>query len=408
MAENHRPGLPSLNEARAERRRQLATGRAKIGGLPPQFFLWGGLVLVTFFVAYYRVSQSDLEKARNALMAKQRAVATTLGPKLLPIRDKVEAAAQELAKAEYPGDFVAPGLELDKLVDTPALYLRLRMEDAGDVERLRKAATTSLRDGFTSCLFRDLRAGSPSEGTACRESNQCSPGEICTEFNVCQRPTQPFNMRLLYRALHVLSSKWTDEVHQARNELALSAYDGGLDSVTRVDIPVAIEVFQRAKIVALVLDEPPAGGLPEELPEVEETEQERLQRSQHFARVGVFDLKTGEPLLRLRTEAAGELRDLGTRRGVPAVSVQAARQRQANSCALALEVKRRVEESQRSSSAAAGEPQAGEGNADKGAEEPSAPGASPSSAAPSAAAPSGAAPQAPSGAPAQPAAPPSP
>lgn len=363
MAENHRPGLPSLNEARAERRRQLATGRAKIGGLPPQFFLWGGLILVTFFVGYYRMTQSDLEKARNALMAKQRAVAQSLGPKLLPIRDKVEAAAQELGAATYPGDFVDPGLDLEELTDTPGIYLRLQLEDAIEPERLRKAATASLRDGFTSCLFRDLRAPSPQEGAACRESNQCAPGEICTEFNVCQRPAQPFNMRLLYRALHVLSSKWTDEVHEARHELAISAYDGGLDSVTRVDIPVAIEVFQRAKVFTLVLDEAPAQGLPEAIPDADETEQERLQRSRHFARIGVWDLKSGELLLRMRSEASGELRDVGTRRGV---SVQAARQRQANSCALALDVKRRIQAAQSPPAPvpeAAGEPAAPAGAA---------------------------------------------
>ena len=130
-------------------------------------------------------------------------------------------------------------------------------------------------------------------------------------------------------------------MHQARNELAISAYDGGLDSVTRVDIPVAIEVFQRAKVFTLVLDEEPADGLPEAIPDADETEQERLQRSQHFARVGIWDLKTGELLLRVRSQAAGELRDVGARRG--GVAVQAARQRQANSCALALDVKRRAQ-----------------------------------------------------------------
>lgn len=353
MVDDHRPGLPSLNEARAERRRHIALGRAKMSGLPPQFFLWGGLILITFFVGYYRMTQADLEKARNALMAKQRAVAQTLGPKLLPIRDEVEASAQELSASPYPGDFVSPSLDLDKLADTAGIYLRLPLEDAKAPERLRKAATTSLRDGFTSCLYRDLRAPAPTQGTPCRESNDCAVGEVCTEFNVCQRPAQPFNMRLLYRALHVLSSQWTDEVHQARSELAISAYEGGLDSVTRVDIPVAIDVFQRAKLFTLVLDEPPEGDLPESIPEVEETDQERLQRSSHFARVGVWDLETGEPLLRMRAEATGELRDVGPRRTPVGPSVTAARQRQANSCALALELRRRAA---RSGAAPAPEP----------------------------------------------------
>lgn len=342
MIEKHQPGLPSLNQARAERRRQLATGRAKIGGLPPQFFLWSGLVLVTFMVGYYRMAQSDLEKARNALMAKQRAIATSLGPKLLPIRDRVETAAQELSVADYPGDFVSPNVNIEALTDTGGIYLRLRLDEATDVERLREAATGSLRDGFTSCLFRDMRAPAPAVGASCRESQECATGEICTEFNVCQRPAQPFNMRLVYRALHVLSSKWTDEVHQARSELAIDAYDRGLESVTRVDVPVAIDVFQRAKIFTLVLDEVPKEGIPEPLPNAEETEQERLQRSTHFARVGIWDLTNGELLLRVRAEAVGELRDVGGRGAPQGASVMAARQRQANSCALALEVKERA------------------------------------------------------------------
>ena len=31
---NHQPGLPSLNEARAQRRRQIVTGKAKTASLP--------------------------------------------------------------------------------------------------------------------------------------------------------------------------------------------------------------------------------------------------------------------------------------------------------------------------------------------------------------------------------------
>ncbi len=337
---DHRPGLPSLNEARAERKRQIATGRAKVGGFPPHLVLWALVILGTAGVLYYRKSQSDLEQARNALMAKQRAVAALLGPKLLPIRDKVESAAKELSAEPYPGDFVSPGQDLERLAETPSIYLRLRIEEASDVEKLRKAAAESLRDGFTSCLYRDPRAAAPAVGATCRLSADCQAGELCTEFNVCQRPTQPFNMRLLYRALHVLSSKWTDEVHQARNELAIDAYDGGLESVTRVDVPAAIEVFQRAKLVTVVLDEAPKGGLPPATA-TDETEPERLQRTEHMARVGIWDLKSGQLLLRVRTEAAGQLHDVGRPASQEPAAV-AARQRQANSCGLALSVKQKI------------------------------------------------------------------
>lgn len=349
-----RPGLPSLNEARAERRRQIATGRAKIPGFPPQFVLWSFVILGTLGVLYYRKSQSDLERARNALMAKQRAVAQALGPKLLPIRDKVEAAAKELA-GPYPGDFVADDVQWETLAETPGVYLRLRIEEAADVEKLRKAASASLRDGFTSCMFRDPKAAAPAEGQRCRVSGDCEAGELCTEFNVCQRPVQPFNMRLVYRALHVLSSKWTDEVHQAKNELAIDAYTGGLDSVTRVDVPAAIEVFQRAKIATVVLDEAPPGGLPPAVAGSEETEAERLQRTPHMARIGVWELGSGKPLLRLRTEASGALREVGERKVQDPVTI-AARQRQANSCSLALAARDKINERNAPPSGAPGAP----------------------------------------------------
>jgi hypothetical protein len=377
---NHQPGLPSLNEARAQRRRQIVTGKAKIAGFPPQFVLWSIVILGALGILYYRKSLSDLERARNTLMSKQRAVAHALGPKLLPIRDKVEAAAKELGGPVQP-DYVAEGVEWDKLAETPGVYLRLRIEDSRDVEKIRKAATDSLRDGFTSCMFRDPKAPPPSQGKTCRISADCEPGELCTEFSVCQRPVQPFNMRLVYRALHVLSNKWTDEVHQAKNELAIDAYSGGLDSVTRVDIPAAIEVFQRAKIATIVLDEAPKGGLPAAVAGVEESDAERLQRGEHMARIGIWDLQSGKQLLRMRTEASGELREVGGRTVQDPVTI-AARQRQANSCSLALAARGKIN---------AAAPAIAEGatpedaKAPQGAVPPS--GASPQGAAPEASAP---------------------
>ncbi len=340
MSRDRQPGLPSLNEARADRRRQLATGKSRIGALPPQFFLWTAVIFLTFGIFYYRKSQSELEAARAKLMAKQRAVATTLGPKLLPIRDKVEAWAKELAGG-YKGDYIARGLEEKELAETPGIYLRLPMSDAKDPDKLRSAAADSLRDAFTACLFRDKRATDPSMGKACERSQDCEPGELCNEYGVCRRPSQPFNMRLVYRALSVLSTKWTDEVHEARNEYAISAYEGGLDSVTRVDIPVAVDVFQRARFFTLVLDEEPKDGLPEAVPESDETDQERLQRSDHYARVGIWDLRTDEQLVRLRARATGELRDVGTRT-VRGARATATRQRQVKSCGLALTVRQQV------------------------------------------------------------------
>lgn len=337
MVDNRQPGLPSLNESRANRYRQITTGKTAIGGIPPKLFLTGLAVLAIGTFIYFRLSQSELDERRGTLLAKQRAVATVLGPKLGPLEATVGQSLTELKKG---GDksFVEPGVDWDKLLASPGLYLRLRSGDAGDAKRVRQAAGQSLRDGFTSCLLRDLRAEPPHQGKACTESTACDPGQLCNEYKVCQRPSSPFNMRLLYRALLVLSDEWTNEVKGAGTDLALLAYERGLDTVTRVDIPVAIEVYQRSRYAVLVLDEDPAGGVPAEIPDAFESVEERIQRVAHRARVGIFALPEGKLLARVTTEASGELRDVGTRAKLGGPEAAAARARQANSCGLALSV----------------------------------------------------------------------
>ncbi|MFO7178579.1 MAG: hypothetical protein DIU78_007775 [Pseudomonadota bacterium] len=335
-------GLPSLNAARQERRRAIVLGRARMPAVPMHFWIWTAVGIAAFAIVYWRIAQAEVEAARSRVLAKQRAMAVALGPKLYPFRDRIEGWARELA-APWTGDFVAEGVPLAKLRAGPSVYLRLRLEDASDPKRLRKAARSSLRDGFTSCLFVGSKRTDPTVGPACRTAGDCSPGKLCNEWNVCVDPEQPYNLRLAYRTLRVLSSDWTDEVHQAPSELSLVAYERDLDNVARVDVPVTAQVLQRSRYFALVLDEDPADGLPPEVGEGGETPLERVQRVPHMARVGIWDLERNEPVLRLRTEAAGELVQVGSGPVRDPENV-AAQRRQANSCALALEVRKALEQ----------------------------------------------------------------
>jgi hypothetical protein len=308
--------------------------------MPPHFWLWVLVGMGAFAVIYWRIAEGRLEARKSAVMAKQRAIAVALGPKIQPFRDQVEGWVRELA-ADGPGDFMAPGDELKDLRQAPGVYLRLRRENAGSAKQIRKAAQASLLDGFTSCLFVNPSA-LPTEGVACRVTSECQPGQLCNEWNVCAPPPRPYNMRLAYRSLRVLSSEWTDELHQADTELAVNAYDRDLDSVAKHDVPVAVEIMNKARFFTLVIDEEPEGGLPKLEPDAGETAEERLQRLPHFARVGIWDIASKTPLMRLRTRAFAEVVPMGAR-ATASPAVQAAQTRQANSCGLALAVRGRVE-----------------------------------------------------------------
>jgi len=330
-------GLPSLNEARAERRRALILGRVRLRAMPPQFWLWVAVVLGCFLVVYFRIAQGKLESAKGVVMAKQRAIAQTLGPKILPFRDKIERWTQELAGA-VPSNFTASRASYDEISKQPSVYLRLRQSNARSAATIRKAAASSLHDGFTSCFFVRTAGDDPTRGRKCLRLADCDPGLVCNEYDVCVPPPRPYNLRLAYRALRVLSTEWTDEVHEAPSELAVTAYDRDLDGVTKNDVPVAIEMLSRAEYFTLVLDEDPPQGLPSELHDAGETHEERVQRVPHVARVGIWRLANDEPVLRLRTEARATVVPVGER-VVRRQETVAAQQRQANGCAVALAVK---------------------------------------------------------------------
>jgi hypothetical protein len=272
-------------------------------------------------------------------MAKQRAVMQTLGPKILPFRDRVEAWVMQLAGPGLP-NVVTPGTTLEAIAAGPGVYLRLRLANAKEVGTLRTAAARSLRDGFTSCLF--VRH-EETDGKFCKSPSDCTGGLVCNDWSVCARPSQPYNLRLAYRTLRILSPEWTDELHQASTDLSVRAFELDLDAVTQNDVPAAVELLARARYFSAVLDEDPPSGVPPPLPREkgrsEESQEERIARVPHAARVGIWDVRNGQLLLRVRATAGGDFVPMGAARAAASPETLAAEQRQVNSCALALEVK---------------------------------------------------------------------
>lgn len=339
----HVRGLPSLNEARDARRRAFATGKVRFHGMRPIFWLWAAVIFAVFGVTYWRVAAGKLASQKSGVSAKQRAVRTSLGPRLLPFVERVEQWAMDLHNDPLE-ERIAPQLNWDSLARRSGVYLRLLTTKAGDASNIRRAAAVSLNDGFTSCFFIRDGAPDPTVGKKCETSSSCEAGLLCNEWDVCSAVPRPYNMRLAYRAWRILSDDFTRSLQDASDDLQVRALDRELEQVSKVDVPVAIEVLQRAKTVTIVLDEVPDGVLkpqPIEPGVPILSDEQRVQGVPHEARVGIWDTTTGEVLVRWRGKAQSRLVSVG-RRIELAPEIAAAQTRQANSCYLATSLKERI------------------------------------------------------------------
>lgn len=327
MAEEPRTrGLQAVEQARE--------ARTKMRWPSPKFWGYTGLAMAVAGIIYWRRSQAEMDSERQSLMAKQRAVKVELGPRWDPMRDKIESWTIALANDAGAEHVNRDALKALDFREKPGIYLRLRLDDAKSPEAIRKNAKDSLRDAFTSCLMR-IPNPNPLAGNECKRSRDCAQGEFCNEMNRCSRPAQPFNLRVAYRTLNLLSDEWVRDVQEANTELRLRLLATSYEDAIRDDIPQAVELLTRAQYFLLVLDEVPQG---KEAPKaaVNVSAAEALQAVVHPARVSVWSLSDGKNLLRVRREAGGQL--LGAPPDV-GPDVLEARQRQANSCALALEVR---------------------------------------------------------------------
>jgi len=344
-------GLATLNEARQTRRRAIVFGRVRVREVATGFWLMTFAGLVIFSFAYYRYTLVQLDARRSEVLARQRAIASAVGGDGIALRDKLEGWVMELGAGELPAQ-VAPGVSLDAIAQGPAIYLRLPLVEAGSPERIRKAAARSLRDGFTSCLFVG-QTSAPAAGTACVQTSQCGPGEVCSDWKVCAAPAHPYTASLLYEGVRVLLPEWRAGLTAANDDLEVRAIELDLEDVGKHEAVAAVELTRRSKYFALVLDEPAAdaGDAATEPAIVDESPEERLQTTDHRVRVGLWDIQRGAVLASLQLEAAGRFVRLGSKAG-PDEKTKRAQQRQANNCAIAADVRAAL---------AAGQPDPGPG-----------------------------------------------
>lgn len=340
-------GLKSVQEAREV--------RGKTKWPPAKYWGYAALLLGVLAIFYYKQKLGELERERQTLFAKQRDAKAKLGERWFPLQEKIEGWAQDLAKDAGQELIDADALKGWSFREKPGIYLRLRTEDGASAEQIRKAARDSLRDGFTACLIvpgKDQAPRDPFAGKECKHSSDCPQGEYCNENDRCAPPQQPFNLRTAYRSLHILTPEWAADVEQASDMRRLHAISLSFDDIVKNDLPLAAELLVRAQYFLVVIDEkaegedaampkaaPATTGAPSDarLPNLGEVR----QSLPHHARVGLWRLSDEKPVLRIRREASGQLIG-GT--GVIDPDSAAARQRQANSCALALSVRQAVEQ----------------------------------------------------------------
>jgi hypothetical protein len=331
-------GLVALNEARHSRRRAIVFGRVRIREVATGFWLttFGGIVIFGF--AYSRYAHAELEARRAEVLARQRAVAVAVGTRGIELRDRIEGWVIALANGGLP-DHVSREANLGAIANGPGIYLRLRRSEALTEQSIRKAAKGSLRDGFTSCLFIGA-TGNPENGATCTSTSQCGPGEVCGDWNVCAAPAHPYNIRILYDGLRVLTPEWTEALAAATDELQVRALELDLQSVAKHEAVAAAEVVRRSKHFTVVLDEEasPETMRTAEAPSADESPEEQLQTVDHRVRVGVWDIERSMPLAIVEVAAAGRFVRLGST-GSAAPKTMRAQQRQANNCAAATEVR---------------------------------------------------------------------
>jgi hypothetical protein len=304
-----RPGLKAVYDGREQRQ------RGRFSRMTPRVVLFGISSFFTILLVYGFFAKRSLDKAKIELLAKQRAVESTLGPEWFPLRDKLEKLTIDTAK-DWPGDWVDTGA--GKALDfraSPGIYLRLRVSEAKDVETLRAAARMSVKDSFSGCLMRG-------------QAVPIGDGGLGNE--------QPWNLRQAYASTRVLTDAWVSEVKASGDDLRLRVFEQQFQKATRDEIPLAVEIVKRAQFYLLVLDEdaPEAATVTD----AGTITMEALQLVAHDSRVRIWNLKTGNEIARIRRRGEGSFRFVGEQ-GVKDPEALEAMQRQVNNCALANRVK---------------------------------------------------------------------
>ncbi|HWL89220.1 MAG TPA: hypothetical protein VNO21_25630 [Polyangiaceae bacterium] len=309
--EPKKPGLKAIHDLRDQR----ARGKFKRGS--PNFWLMSAATLVVILLGYRFFAMRRLGGDKDVLLARQRAVQATVGVEWAKVRDQIERFTVDSA-GPWPGDWKDATAGDWDFRNVPGVYLRLRVTEAGEVNRMRKAAQDSLRDGFVACFLREPNAAG-------------ARGEV--DGGVF--PEQPWNLRQAYAATRILTDDWVNEVHESGDDLRLHVFEQQYRKAVNNEIPLAIEIIKRAQFFLLVLDEdtPEAAALTDGGAITSDI----LQMVPHDARVSILNLRNGNPIVRFRRRGNATAVPAGER-AINDPEIANAVKRQVNNCSLAMEV----------------------------------------------------------------------
>ena len=310
--EDRTVGLRAIGEGRADRQ------RGKFTRATPGLTLAAVAGIAITLITYNYFSQRSLDANKTALLAKQRAAVATVGASWNPLRDKLEKITIESAANFSDDDFIAEGAAKFDFRSMPGIYLRLRVADAHNVEKIREQAQESSRDAFCGCLLKE-----PNEAAA---KGYADAGGA---------PSQPWNMWEAYSSTRVLSDAWAADVRDSTDDLRLRVFQQQYDKATTDEIPMAIDIIKRSRFFMLVLDEDvheakakaDGGAISEEI----------LQTVPHDTRIRIVNTQTWDDIARLKRTGVGELIAVGEH-APEDPETHDAMTRQMQNCSLAMQV----------------------------------------------------------------------
>lgn len=258
-------GLASIHQLR-EIRKQRKYER-------PSAKLWGfvvlGLLLVT--ALHVALSRRAIAQRKGTMLAQQRALSATLGPRWSLVRGVVTETAVAAARDPWAGDLVSPLLRTRAWRSEPAVFLRLGSSEASSESAVLEAAKLSPRDAFLSCLKTPpLAAGA-------------------------DRLARYHRVQESFAVTRLLEPSWVDEVQAAEDELRLKVFEEQYAAATPENLERAVQLVEAAKLVFVVIDEVPPVAAGEKPVAVED-----VQRSSHGVRVVVADRTSKVQLARIR------------------------------------------------------------------------------------------------------------